>query len=530
MRTNILRHVAVALGLTMCVAPAQADDYTSPEKWSHFNAPVRDLSDEVFRTISTDAKVATKAKTAVKNSAKAVRSAGKAVAKKSVSVMPGRTQTTSQVNHGCAPCQSTPVITHAPSVGQIVPQPTAIVHQPAATTCNHAGYSRTKRYRGKIGQHLHGVRSNVSGALGGLRSSQPSSGINRNYGGFNLMFLALGENGGDRNLMVYDADGSSAITVGDLDPSDSVGFDFHVGRYLDCGLYGADFRYMVFNPGMQERLHPGIAGAYRPAMIGWNNALTNGGASSMYADFDAAVAMRARRDLKVQSIEATLNSFGWMGARRLGTPCNAGLGGARHAWGNGLYGGAGKAQTRGGCRVQVVTSHGFRWFQLEDSLELAADNGTTAGYQADDTYYNVDVENNLFGYQFGSRLTYCLSKRMQLNVGGKMGLYGNDVNIRQRMGTLTTAAYLTASGTDDIDTDESDTVFSALGELDLGLGYRLNNAWTVEGGYRLIAACGVATAPGSILNDFSSMAAVEAIDADDCLILHGGYVGLAYNW
>ena len=33
----------------------------------------------------------------------------------------------------------------------------------------------------------------------------------------------------------------------------------------------------------------------------------------------------------------------------------------------------------------------------------------TNGYQADDIYENIEVENNLYGYQFGSTLSYCLN-------------------------------------------------------------------------------------------------------------------------
>ena len=162
-------------------------------------------------------------------------------------------------------------------------------------------------------------------------------------------------------------------------------------------------------------------------------------------------------------------------------------------------------------RVQVMTSHGFRWFQLEDAFELAANVDGTVGYQAEDIYYNIDTENNLFGYQFGSRLSYCLTSKLNLGIGGKVGIYGNNVEMNQRIGTNTNVAYQTGigAGAGDINTSVSDTVLSTLAELDLGLGYRLNNAWSIRGGYRMMAACGVATAPGSIVNDYSSLAASQ---------------------
>ncbi|MGB7347176.1 MAG: BBP7 family outer membrane beta-barrel protein, partial [Pirellulaceae bacterium] len=266
-----------------------------------------------------------------------------------------------------------------------------------------------------------------------------------------------------------------------------------------------------------------------------NNAFIAPGVSvySQYDGLGSSEGYRVSRDLDIQGLEANLVSFGWMGGVRQGQSCNQGLGNGRFSnlggIGNGRYGGFGGPLTRSGG-VQVTTSHGFRWFQLEDAFEFASNTNTVAGYQADDMYYNVDTENNLFGYQFGSKLNYCLTDRLMLNAGGKIGIYGNDYSVSQRLGTETTLAYLTSSGVDDVLTKTSDTGLSALGELDLGLGYRMNNAWTLTGGYRLMSACGVATAPGSIATDYNSIASIAEANADDCLILHGGYVGLQYNW
>ena len=50
MRTNILRHVAVALGLSFVVAHAQAGEYNSPAKWNNFNTQKQNTP--VFRTVA----------------------------------------------------------------------------------------------------------------------------------------------------------------------------------------------------------------------------------------------------------------------------------------------------------------------------------------------------------------------------------------------------------------------------------------------------------------------------------------------
>ncbi len=177
-----------------------------------------------------------------------------------------------------------------------------------------------------------------------------------------------------------------------------------------------------------------------------------------------------------------------------------------------------------------MTSHGFRWFQVKDELQYAYNVDGTAGYQATDIYEDIETRNNLYGYQFGSRLIYCLNCCWNLHVGGKFGIYGNHAELRHRVGTLTETAYRNGVSTDRIDTSYSDTALSTLGELDLGLGFRLSCACSIRGGYRLLGITGVANAVESLPTNYSSVAASGKVYADDSYVLHGGYVGLEYNW
>ena len=196
-----------------------------------------------------------------------------------------------------------------------------------------------------------------------------------------------------------------------------------------------------------------------------------------------------------------------------------------------FFGGAGGPLARA-CsgRVQVVTSHGFRWFQFQDEFEFAADINAVPGFQANDLYYNLDTENNLFGYQFGGRLNYCLSNRLLFGIGGKAGIYGNSARFRQRVGTQNGLAYILGLPTQLIHTEKKDSTLASLGEIDLGLGYRLNNAFTVTGGYRLIGVSGVVSTTGSIATEFASVESSATLAANDSFLLHGAYVGLNYNW
>ncbi len=287
-------------------------------------------------------------------------------------------------------------------------------------------------------------------------------------------------------------------------------------------------------------IRTGTAGTISASSPAYNNIINANTTNSVYDDIStSAAAVRVTRDLSFQGIEANLFSFGLMGGQRASyLNCNSGsLLGGRFGRGLGLcnsckgYGGATGPLVRA-CngKVRVMTSHGFRWFQVQDDLEFAYNVDGNPGYATDDLYENVEVENNLYGYQFGGRLTYCLNHCLNLNIGGKFGIYGNHAEMRHRVGTLTDTAYRTGVPTDLIETESSDTVLATLGELDLGLGYRISCAWSIRGGYRLMGLTGVATAVDSLPNNYYSVASSGQVHADDSYILHGGYVGLEYNW
>jgi len=281
-----------------------------------------------------------------------------------------------------------------------------------------------------------------------------------------------------------------------------------------------------------------------------------------------AVQFRARRDIDIQGLEVNLFSFGLMGAQRaaamgggggfgrLGSIFGGGFGGGYGGFGG--YGG-GHARGYGGqnqgdscaqqpCRpargfggaggplvrpctgkLQIVTSHGLRWFQYNDSIDFAFDVDGRAGFTGNDIYDTTSTENNLFGYQFGSRLVYCLASRVNLNIGGKFGVYGNEAEFRHRLGTQFTAAELAAMPGLQIDYHTTDTVLSTLGEIDLGLGVRVTNAWTVRGGYRVMGVTGLASSD-NYSRDYSSSASASALHADTSLLLHGAYVGADFNF
>ncbi len=489
MRTNILRSFAVAIGLSTCsigqaqyTSPASAytspAPYSSPAKWNNFNVPKN-----VFLTAAD--------------------------------------------NHAAQQADDVAAELPAPK-----PQVDATADAPAKMVGSAIGSAEVAADDGSC-------NSCYSTAAAAPWSGRPQ--LARYFGGASLLFLTM-ENKGYRNLINNDATGAVLFTTADVDPSGSTGFEVFGGRYINCNRHALSFGYMLWNPGEQEILSiPGVAGAYRAPFPAFNDISVDPGTGvdTIYNHFDGAAGYRVRRDLRFQGIEANLSSFGIGGAGRvascnprsiLGSRFGAGIGLGKHSCRG--YGGMGGPLTRGACgRLQLVTSHGFRWFQVRDAFELAGNIDGTVGYQANDIYYNVDTRNNLFGYQFGGRLIYVLGCRWNLSVGGKFGLYGNRAEYRQRIGTLGTLAYRNATPTDFILTEDKDTVLSTLGELDLGVGFRLSAAWTIRGGYRLMGVTGLATATDQFAPEYgSSLLPSTYLSANDSIVLHGGYLGAEYNW
>ncbi|MEZ6087485.1 MAG: hypothetical protein R3C05_05545 [Pirellulaceae bacterium] len=112
----------------------------------------------------------------------------------------------------------------------------------------------------------------------------------------------------------------------------------------------------------------------------------------------------------------------------------------------------------------------------------------------------------------------------------------NDASLRSRIGGENMPAQVSDLGhsypsysNQAVRTDVSDTVLASLAEIDLGIAYRFCDCWSVTGGYRVLAAGGVATAIDNI-NDNPANFGTSNVWANDNLILHGGYVGVNYNW
>lgn len=497
MRTNILQSVALSLGICTCgIAQAQSGGYTPNPTYRPADPPAYAASAAAVHPslrpagqAQVQARVQGQARDpyrlpAPESSPYRLTSSGEPPEVLPAPVGSGTHEGAPSVLRGGPLGQPTPapVHPHAPqghpphgSVGEIY-------HEAAAAPWVGSG-------------PLHGGHH---GEL--LEAAAP---IKNWFAGGSLLFLDF-QNDGNQPLVVED--GMPPLTLLDTDdvtPSSDAGFEAFVGRYFGCGKYAVSASYFLFNPGREERI-------INPTMP----------VESINGAFDNAAAYRVRRDVDIQGLELNFISFGIGGAMRAGLA--------------GDCGSCGVAGCGGMCRpmipacdhrFQLQFSHGLRWLQFKDEMQLAASlaaNGYDAG--DDDFFFDVETQNDLLGYQLGTRADYCISRRVNLYAGGKFGIYGNRVEYDY-------SRIDTAMPGDNFQVGADDTVLATLGELDLGIGVRLTDCWSVTGGYRLIGATNVATTVSGITADPEDLAdGAVLVSANDSLLIHGGYFGVQYNW
>lgn len=528
MRTNIMRSVAVALGICTCgVAQAQYGGYATNTYANGTNPAATSSAAAVHPSLQRPTPLP--------------QSSGGAYRAVSNDLQSGPALTDPVVgsgNHRHAPVPLPPGESAAAgglADGSATSQPPSL--DGSCSSCNVGQIYNEAAAAPWVGSGAHFGH----GPAAAFDAAGP---IKNWFGGGSLLFFDFEDNS-DRRLVYADADPAATLLgTSDVSPGGHTGFEAFLGNYIHGGKYALTAAYLYLDPSMEEQiLRAPAAGDYQAAMSNWSRMYIDddgdgiaddvgvGGDNTddnLYGTFDEAAAYRVRRDVRVQGLEFNFVSFGIGGAIRGGAVDSCGSCGTA-----GCGGQCGALLPGCDSRVQLQISHGLRWLQFKDAFEFAA-TSQPDGYGADDHYFNVDTRNDLFGYQFGSRANYCVSNRVNLYAGGKFGIYANDADYRSRVGTGDTAAQVTGYYADlqdqSVSVRDSDTVLSTLGELDLGLGFRLTDCWSLTGGYRMIGVTNVATSVGSISDDPANLTDGHGVRANDSLLLHGGYVGAQYNW
>ncbi len=276
------------------------------------------------------------------------------------------------------------------------------------------------------------------------------------------------------------------------------------GRYFNCGCNALEAVYWGLFPESNSTVTTAadVTGNLN-GILNFDQLDYNGATADTFVN--NAQSHAVFRDSEVHNVELNLLSFG-----RSCAPGSCGSGRLSHHW-----------------------LAGARFFKFRDDLSFAAD---TVDQQftgaAEELYYDVDIDNNLVGFQLGGLARYAFTGRLRLDLGLKVGVYGNHISHRSRIGGAAGVATINNGPNNGAEflVDNSKDDVAMLSEALLGLNYCLSDRWSVIGGYRAVAITGVALPTNQIFPDVRGLQDVQIVDSNGSLILHGGYLGVAYNF
>ena len=102
---------------------------------------------------------------------------------------------------------------------------------------------------------------------------------------------------------------------------------------------------------------------------------------------------------------------------------------------------------RTGC-VHYELLAGIRYLRLDDDFSFATDYTSDAfgDDPANEVDYNIEVDNNLLGFQVGGRMDYYVWGGLALNLGTAIGIYGNHMTQQQYIWGGNGFAYVDGTG------------------------------------------------------------------------------------
>ena len=162
----------------------------------------------------------------------------------------------------------------------------------------------------------------------------------------------------------------------------------------------------------------------------------------------------------------------------------------------------------------VTTSYGLRYIQLDENFRYTSINGGNVGV------LQMATHNHIIGPQIGSEWFYDIGGRFYLSGKLKLGAF---LNFNDGNGSLTNSGPTATA----IANADSNVGFSALGETQMNVFYKLSRNTRLRAGYEMWYLYGAATAndnlPGVVTPFYG-----RNLDDEDDVFFHGASVG--FEW
>jgi hypothetical protein len=308
----------------------------------------------------------------------------------------------------------------------------------------------------------------------------------------------------------YDTDDirSRVLNTHDASHSYSSGFEARLGLFLGQGTTAIEAVYWETYPGSEEANAFGANVVLDLDTILHFDGLSydpGGGPQLVATSFFQADRHRLRKEYSLYNIE--LNMF------------------------EACY-----TQVCGCDNVKLSWAAGIRYVSFDEGFLYSTDpTDVLFTGAADELHYEVEVTNDLLGFQVGGRADVCFSPGFTSYIDTKVGFFVNHSGQRSRifgsngLAVVSDAAspYLGTA----IDIASKKTAATFVAEFRAGIDYQLSRGWNATIGYRAIGLTGVALSTNQIPVDFiSAIDSLRSVDTNGSLIAHGAYGGLTFNY
>ena len=187
--------------------------------------------------------------------------------------------------------------------------------------------------------------------------------------------------------------------------------------------------------------------------------------------------------------------------------------------------------------VSVDYLVGFRWFRFQDGLIFGSEHpidGTA--YGGDWAYLDNHITNDLVGVQSGFDLSYRFLNCWKAFVRPEFGIYNNHTQLNYNMYAVSAATgqqYQASSesyANPNYPVHATGNDFAFLTQIDMGLDWQITRHFSVNGGYRVLAATGIAFSDSQVPFYGNDTQAIANIQHNGSLVLNGAFVGGTFNW
>ena len=143
--------------------------------------------------------------------------------------------------------------------------------------------------------------------------------------------------------------------------------------------------------------------------------------------------------------------------------------------------------------------------------------------------YDIEVDNELAGFQLGANMNYCISCKCNVFWNSSFGMYNNHIEVNQRVFGEFGPATWTQTGADAvISADKDDIAFA--GEMLIGTSYNFTCSCRGVLAYRAVAVSGIGLSVDQIPENFANEADVALVDSNGSLIIHGLQIGTEWRY